>query len=203
LVCRGSSASFHDGRQHIRETSSARGALWSQPSAPASVLVVRLPGSRRCFLRPGSRSLEHPSGRPALRCGAALHDLGEQDRGHPVRPSSPPRNCVGDTPHYTGDCVVERGLDDVGQRWDWSCICCRRAASTISIRHLPSSWNCEHELEERDGRVNTQQRRKSGHRLTSPVGQERKVDCGGIQISLAPGPSTSGLKWLWERLGIQ
>jgi hypothetical protein len=80
LVCRGSSASFHDGRQHIRETSSARGALWSQPSAPASVLVVRLPGSGRCFLRPGSRSLEHPSGRPALRCGAALHDLGEQDR---------------------------------------------------------------------------------------------------------------------------
>jgi hypothetical protein len=72
--------------------------------------------------------------------------------GHLVRPSSPPRNWVGDTPHYTGDCVVERGLDDVGQRWDWSCICCRRAASTISIRHLPSSWNCEHELEERDGR---------------------------------------------------
>jgi hypothetical protein len=51
--------------------------------------------------------------------------------------------------------------------------------------------------------INTQQRRKSGHRLTSLVGQERKVDCGGIQISLAPGPSTSGLKWLWERLGIQ
>jgi hypothetical protein len=46
----------------------------------------------------------------------------------------------------------------------------------------------------------------AAQKRTSPdfaVGQERKVDCGGIQISLAPGPSTSGLKWLWERLGIQ
>src|SRR5262249_15432528 len=28
-------------------------------------------------------------------------------------------------------------------RWDWGCLCCRRAASTISTRRLQSSWNCE------------------------------------------------------------
>src|SRR6266851_8963864 len=90
---------------HIRETSSARGALVVATGIPPTVLVVRLPGSRCCFLLRGAAS-----------CGVPLHDLGNQAReGLKSGPLFVYKVVSAIHPSHAGDGVAERGLDHMRQ----------------------------------------------------------------------------------------